>query len=84
MEVCQDVMDFVGLALALELLAALPPVLCVLCTITEKNSNVFSGFIGILCVSLRLASPLELVKPMRVHYKSPLITTPPGSCNVPS
>ena len=45
MEVCQDVADFVGLALPLELLAALPPVLCVLCTITEKNSNVeFSGF----------------------------------------
>jgi hypothetical protein len=40
------VADFVGLALPLELLAALPPVLCVLCTITteKKRKFEFSGF----------------------------------------
>ena len=39
MQVCQDVADFVGLALPLELLAALPPVLCVLCTITTEKKR---------------------------------------------
>ena len=39
MQVCKDVADFVGLALALELLAALPPVLCVLCTITTEKKR---------------------------------------------
>ena len=39
MQVCQDVVDFVRLALPLELLAALPPLLCVLCTITTEKKE---------------------------------------------
>ena len=38
-EICQDVVDFVGLALPLELLAALPPVLCLLCTTAKEKKN---------------------------------------------
>ena len=57
MEVCQDVVDFVRLAVPLELLAALPPVLCVLCTITVKNRKVeFSGFFLIAIFVRQLAS----------------------------